>query len=213
MNSYFGSIEDLKELSAELHRRGMYLMLDVIANHLAMPRWDRFDPTDGSFGVFNELDDFHEILWCRNYDDQEELEKCWLGETGEVALPDLNTYVRSCLFRLIMAKPSVTLRESPKVEAELLKIVRWLVEEFSVDGLRIDTVKHVRKDFWLKYEEASGVFCTGEVLHGGKTLKDASLNLCLLIIPLSWSDPSYTLPYQGEALTSVLNYPLFFPLR
>jgi alpha-amylase len=180
MNSYFGSAEDLKALSAELHRRGMYLMLDVVANHLAMPRWNRFDPTDGSFGVFNEPDDFHEMLWCRNYDDQDEMEKCWLGELGEVALPDLNTYVpRFCFLRPAKAK-SADLRESPKVEAELFKFIRWLVREFAVDGLRIDTVKHVRKDFWPKYEEAAGVFCTGEVLHGGRSLSYAGFDLSML---------------------------------
>jgi hypothetical protein len=26
-------------------------------------------------------------------------------------------------------------------------------------------------------------------------------------------DPTYTLAYQGSALSSVLNYPLYFPLR
>lgn len=53
--------------------------------------------------------------------------------------------------------------------AELLKIVRWLVHEYSVDGLRVDTLKHVRKTFWPDYERAAGVWCTGEVLHGGKS--------------------------------------------
>lgn len=43
-----------------------------------------------------------------------------------------------------------------------------MVIEYNADGLRIDTVKHVRKDFWPGYEATAGVFCTGEVLHGGK---------------------------------------------
>jgi alpha-amylase len=90
-NSRFGSAQDLKDLSAALHRRGMYLMLDVIANHVAVAQRTPFRPADGTWGVFNRDEDFHKLLWCRNYDDQREVEQCWLGELGDVALPDLNT--------------------------------------------------------------------------------------------------------------------------
>lgn len=55
-----------------------------------------------------------------------------------------------------------------------------------VDGLRIDTVKHVQKDFWPGYNEAAGVYCVGEVLDG---------------------DPAYTCDYQNY-LDGVLNYPM-----
>lgn len=35
-----------------------------------------------------------------------------------------------------------------------------------IDGIRIDTVKHVRKDFWPSFTAASGVYALGEVLDG-----------------------------------------------
>jgi alpha-amylase len=56
-----------------------------------------------------------------------------------------------------------------------------------VDGLRIDTTKHVRKSFWPGFSAAAGVFCTGEVLS---------------------SSPNYTCDYQNY-LDSVLNYPMY----
>jgi alpha-amylase len=56
-----------------------------------------------------------------------------------------------------------------------------------VDGLRIDTVKHVEKDFWPGYNDAAGVYCVGEVASG---------------------DPVYTCPYQNY-LDGVLNYPMY----
>ena len=34
-------------------------------------------------------------------------------------------------------------------------------------SIRVDTVKHVRKDFWPDFVRASGVAALGEVLHGG----------------------------------------------
>lgn len=35
LNEHFGTSDDLKELSAALHKRGMYLMVDVVVNHFA----------------------------------------------------------------------------------------------------------------------------------------------------------------------------------
>lgn len=69
----------------------MYLMLDVIANHVAVPRRSKFRPSDGTWGVFNQDDDFHKLQWCRDWENQLEVEQCWLGEKGDIALPDLNT--------------------------------------------------------------------------------------------------------------------------
>ena len=57
----------------------------------------------------------------------------------------------------------------------------------TVDGLRIDTVKHVQKSFWPGYNTAAGVYCVGEVFSG---------------------DPAYTCPYQSY-LDGVLNYPMY----
>lgn len=57
----------------------------------------------------------------------------------------------------------------------------------TVDGLRIDTVKHVQKDFWKGYNEAAGVYCVGEVLDGDVD------NIC---------------SYQ-EVLDGLLNYPMY----
>jgi alpha-amylase len=56
-----------------------------------------------------------------------------------------------------------------------------------VDGLRIDTAKHVQKSFWPGFSKAAGVFCTGEVLSGS---------------------PNYTCDYQNY-LDSVLDYPMY----
>lgn len=68
--------------------------------------------------------------------------------------------------------------------------IKSLAATFAIDGLRIDTVKHVQKPFWPGFNKAAGVYCIGEVLDG---------------------DPTYTCPYQ-DSLDGVLNYPLFYPL-
>lgn len=55
--------------------------------------------------------------------------------------------------------------ESSYVQNEMAKWVRWVVEEFDLDGIRIDTVKHVQRQFWTAFVKASGVFSIGEVLR------------------------------------------------
>ncbi|KAJ9107504.1 hypothetical protein QFC21_000960 [Naganishia friedmannii] len=147
VNLNFGTAEDLKALSNALHERGMYLMVDVVVNHVGSPRWREFRP-DERYGALSEPEDYHPHCWIENYDNQTEVEQCWIGEDQREALVDVNT-------------------ESPKVVREMYRWIRQLVSDYGIDGLRVDTVKHVRKTFWPAFEEAAGVFCTGEVLHGG----------------------------------------------
>lgn len=57
--------------------------------------------------------------------------------------------------------------ENPHVVNTLYRWIRDMVETYRIDALRIDTVKHVRKDFWPGFVGAGGVAAIGEVLHGG----------------------------------------------
>ncbi|CAI7606901.1 unnamed protein product [Penicillium bialowiezense] len=169
LNSNYGTADDLKDLASELHKRGMYLMVDVVANHMGY---------DGShnninyaeFNPFNQKKYFHDYCQVNNYNDQSNVEDCWLGD-NTVSLVDIKTTRND-------------------VKQMWYDWVGSLVSNYSIDGLRIDTVRHVQKDFWADYNKAAGVYCVGEVFDG---------------------DVDYTCPYQ-EVLDGVLNYPLYFPL-
>jgi alpha-amylase len=80
-----------------------------------------------------------------------EIEQFWIGFKTRIALPDVNT-------------------ESPEVVITLYKWIREIVKKYSIDGIRIDTAKHVRKSFWPGFVKASGVFAMGEVLDGDPKL-------------------------------------------
>ena len=41
---------------------------------------------------------------------------------------------------------------------ELLKWINYLVTEFDVDGLRLDTVMYVPKNYWKKFTDKAGVY-------------------------------------------------------
>ncbi|TFK84800.1 glycoside hydrolase family 13 protein [Polyporus arcularius HHB13444] len=141
LNSHFGTADDLKALSAALHDRSMYLMVDVAPNHMV----SRTNPPDyPSFSPFSSASDFHPECYI-DWTNQTDVEQCRLGDRN-VPLADLNT-------------------EDEDVAATLYAWIRDLVGEYGIDGLRIDAARHVRKEFWPGFVEAAGVFTLGEVWH------------------------------------------------
>ncbi|RDX40957.1 glycoside hydrolase family 13 protein [Lentinus brumalis] len=167
LNSKFGTADDLKALSAALHNRSMYLMVDVVVNHMV----SNSDPPDYSnFTPFSKASNFHPECFITDYTNQTDVEQCWLGDK-DVPLADLNT-------------------EADDVVSSLNSWIKSLVSDYAIDGLRIDTVKHVRKDFWPGFVSSAGVFTIGEVLH---------------------EEPSYLAPYT-KVMDSLLDYPAWFTL-
>ncbi|KAK2788739.1 hypothetical protein FQN52_006495 [Onygenales sp. PD_12] len=167
-NDKFGTAEELLALANELHARDMYLMVDVVVNHNG---WDG-DASSVDYSQFNPFSsqDQYNSPCEIDYEDQSSIEDCWLVTTG-TSLPDLKT-------------------EDPAVAETYNSWITGLVANYSVDGLRIDTAKHVEKEFFPPFNKAAGVYCVGEVLDG---------------------DPAYTCPYQNY-MDGVLNYPIYYPL-
>ena len=142
INPHFGTGDDLKALADALHKRSMYLMVDVVVNHLVSKD---FPPSFSSFNPLDEESDFHPQCWITDYNNQTNVEQCWLGDTN-VPLVDVDT-------------------EDDEIVSTYNNWIKTLVGNYSVDGIRIDTVKHVRKDFWPNFASSSGVYTIGEVLH------------------------------------------------
>ncbi|KAJ5893616.1 hypothetical protein N7495_005307 [Penicillium taxi] len=169
VDAHYGTSADLLALSDALHERKMYLMVDVVANHMGYG--GAGDTVDYSvFTPFDSSTYFHSYCEISDYSNQSNVEDCWLGDTV-VSLPDLNTELTS-------------------VQTVWYDWVKDLVSNYSIDGLRVDTVKHVQESFWPGYNSAAGVYCIGEVFDG---------------------DPSYTCPYQNY-IDGVLNYPVYYNL-
>ncbi|KAK7461278.1 hypothetical protein VKT23_008454 [Stygiomarasmius scandens] len=173
INSHFGSADDLKSLSAALHNRGMYLMVDVVVNHLAAIPTNTSDVYPMTFDYstlqpFGGQSSFHRQCFISDYDNQTDVEQCWLG-TPTAPLIDLDT------------------ENSTNVDI-MNNWVKNLVSDYGIDGLRIDTLKHVRKDFWPDFASSAGVYTVGEVFIG---------------------NTSYAAPYT-EVISAVLDYPTYF---
>ena len=144
-------------------------MVDVVANHMGSD--DTAHNVDFSImNPFNDSKYFHSVCFINDYNNQTNVELCELG-TERYPLPDLNT----------------TRQDVRDLHTTWIKS---LVANYSIDGLRVDTVRHVEKDFWPLFNEAAGVYCVGEVADG---------------------DVDYLCPYQ-DYIDGLLSYASYFQL-
>ena len=137
LNTHFGSEDDLKNLITACHNKDIWVMVDVVANHVGPVGTDY-----GRITPFNKAEHYHD--WCdiRDWTNQWEVENCRLCE-----LPDLK-------------------QENTWVTQKLLDWIKDIVTKYKFDGIRIDTIMEVPKTFWDKFRSAAGVFQIGEAFDG-----------------------------------------------
>lgn len=148
-------------------------MVDVVANHFGAP-----GPAESiDYSTLNPLNSqsfFHETCWISNEDyatHDSNMVLCWIGNDQD-PLPDVNT-------------------TQPAVRSMFSDWIGSLVSNYTIDGLRIDTVKNVEPDFWPGFEDASGVYAIGEVAD---------------------TSTPFVCSYQGSATSGVLAYPMYYSL-
>ncbi|HXE71754.1 MAG TPA: alpha-amylase family glycosyl hydrolase [Candidatus Nitrosotenuis sp.] len=116
---------------------------------------------------------FHPEMPVRDWNDPYQVENGWV-----LGLPDLA-------------------QENPRVYDFLLQNTLWWIRETGVDGIRLDALKHVPKEFWsrfaadLKRQVPPDFLILGEVLHG---------------------DPQFDAPYQRAGVDALFDFPLYYTL-
>ncbi|KAI1118100.1 glycoside hydrolase superfamily [Nemania sp. NC0429] len=161
INSNYGTAEDLKSLVSAAHDKGIYIMVDVVANHMGPSAISNNKPEP-----LNQESSYHSTCDI-DYSNQTSIEYCRIA-----GLPDVNT-------------------ESSEIQKLYQEWVGWLVKEHDFDGVRIDTVKHVNKEFWSGFSSAAGVYTIGEVFDGGV---------------------SYLAGY-ADLMSGLLNYAIYYPMN
>lgn len=139
----------------------MFVMADVVANHMGAGNMGSNRPEP-----LNSNSAYHQQCDI-DYNNQESVEDCWIA-----GLPDIRT-------------------EDAEIRSVLNTWISWLVNEYQFDGLRIDTAKHVEREFWSGFSSAAGVYTVGEVWEG---------------------DPDYLRPY-AEVMSGLLDYAVYYPLN
>lgn len=135
--SEFGTLADFDELLAELHKRGMKLILDLVINHTSdehpwfiesrsskdNPKRDWYIWRDGKNGKApnNWESIFSGPAW--KYDEQTDQ---YFMHIFSERQPDLNW-------------------ENPEVKDALYDMVNWWLEK-GIDGFRVDAISHIKKN-------------------------------------------------------------------
>ncbi len=116
----FGTMDDLRAVVDEAHRRGIKVLLDFVANHVH----EEHPYATEHPGWFGSLELPDGSLNIRRWDEHR-----------------LTTWFEPYL-------PSFDFQSSPEAVAQVTADAEWWLAESGADGFRQDAVKHIPTDFW-----------------------------------------------------------------
>ena len=219
VDEHLGTLDTYKALSAALHARGMYLVQDVVPNHMGnfftySPSYDAADPTanfvkntaavptstpappfdqcDATDPAQYALATYHWTPAISDYNDPSQELGYQISD-----LDDLNT-------------------ESAAVRAALRKAYGYWIREVGVDAFRVDTAKFVPHAFWNDFFHSTDAAAPGILEVAKATGRSSFLAFGEVYeIPDAMTDArelkvaSYLGTSAAPELPSVLAFPLF----
>ncbi|GAA0337229.1 alpha-glycosidase [Oceanobacillus oncorhynchi subsp. oncorhynchi] len=160
----FGDKETFKKLVDECHQRGIRVMLDAVFNHSGL--------------YFSPFQDVLENQEKSKYKDWFHLHEF---PVKDVYPPNYDT------FGYVESMPKLN-TENPEVRSYFLDVAAYWIEEFDIDGWRLDVANEVDHSFWKAFR---------------KRVK--SIKPDLYILGEIWHD---ALPWlEGDQFDAVMNYP------
>jgi alpha-amylase len=190
INDHFGGEAGFHELVEAAHARDIFVMVDVVFNHMGHTAENAgcdindFDEESDyvAYDPFSSPEFFHPFQPTVDWRNWTDVTNWWL-----FCLPDVDT-------------------GSPTVVSLYMDWINWLINEFKIDGLRIDTIPYVEKPFWriLTQNISSHTYAVGEVNAG-----DCWSEFC----PTTEWYAGYMASPEGQVLDAILNYPASEKLR
>ena len=162
VDEHFGSNEDLRELVQEAHKRGMRLVMDAVFNHCS-DRMMQFQDV-----LENGRKSSYYNWFFINGDKPDQKSMNYETFAACEYMPKLNT-------------------SNMEVQKFLMDIGCYYIQEYDIDGWRLDVSDEVSHDFWRNFRKA---------IKGCK--KDA------VIIGENWHDAYSNL--RGDQYDSIMNY-------
>ena len=142
----FGTLDDVKRLIAEMHKRDMKLIMDLVPNHTSsehewfkQSRKSKDNPYSDYYYWFDEPQNNWTSCFCGSAWQYDEQRGQYYLHSYAVSQPDLNW-------------------ENPKVVEEMQSVVDFWVD-LGVDGFRCDVIDQISKDWERNWN------CFGPTLH------------------------------------------------
>lgn len=173
----FGTKKDLETMVKAAHSKGIRVLMDVVVNHTGpvtdqdpvWPKeWVREDPTC-------QFTNYENTTACSLVDNLPDI----LTESdAPVKLPDalLAKWKEEGRLSSELDELQLFFERTGYPRAPRFYIIKWLadyVNEFGIDGFRVDTVKHADEKAWAElYKEASHAFETWKKRNPDQVLDD-----------------------------------------
>ena len=184
----FGTMDDMKTLISEMHKRGMKLIMDLVPNHTSNEhKWfiesrkSKDNPYSDYYYWFDKPVNDWQSMFGGSAWEYDESRKQYYLHSYTVEQPDLNW-------------------DNPKVIKEIQDVVDFWVD-MGVDGFRCDVIDQISKDF----EKGNNFF--GPNLHKYiNALFDREKTSHLFTVGECWADDieeikRHSLPERGELTT------------
>lgn len=165
----FGSKEDFLELVNKSHEKGMKVVIDLVFNHCG---WHFFAFDD----VFKNQEKSKYVNWFYGLKFPVYRPKT-MNET-----PPYETFG----YERLMPKLNT---DNDEVIEYFIKVVNYLIDEFNIDGFRLDTSDEVNDYFWIKLNRTiknknKDIALIGEIWQNpehwlNSLMFDSSMNYCL----------------------------------
>ena len=153
----FGTKQDLKELVEKAHAKGIRIVLDAVINHT---------------GPVTPTDPVYPNTWVRTspqctYNTYENTTACTLvanlpdiltESNAEAELPQMlvEKWKKEGRYEAEIASLNDFFARTGYPRAPKYYIMKWLadyVEQYGIDGYRVDTVKHTNEDVWKDFQK------------------------------------------------------------
>ncbi len=187
IDPHFGTNDEMRALIDAAHAEGMRVFFDIITNHTA----DVIDYEGGNYSYVSRADFPYRDAGGNIFDDRDYLDAPAFPELNRYSFPkrpffrtpeDATVKVPAWLNDVTMYHNrgdapfdggegdlygdfvglDGLFTERPEVVSGMVEIYKYWIEEFGVDGFRVDTVKHVNLEFWQKFVPAIRDFAASQ---------------------------------------------------